>query len=89
MSFLGRVARRRAGFTQRALRRRLMELVWRRLQASRGGGWAVMRVCGASEPAAPVTRFPKRFLCEKRSRQTPIVRAVVPLKDTPVSVVGQ
>ena len=33
--------------------------------------------------------LPKRFLCEKRSRQTPIVRAVVRSKDTPVSVVGQ
>ena len=33
--------------------------------------------------------LPKRFLCEKRSRQTPIVRAVVPSRDTPVSVVGQ
>ena len=32
--------------------------------------------------------LPKRFLCEKRSRQTPIVRAVVPSRDTPVSVTG-
>ena len=32
--------------------------------------------------------LPKRFLCEKRSRQYPIVRAVVPSRDTPVSVVG-
>ena len=33
--------------------------------------------------------LPKRFLCEKRSRQTLIVRVVVPSRDTPVSVVGQ
>ena len=46
-----------ARFTHSALRRRVMELAWRRLRSSRGGGWAVVPVCGASEPAAAVARF--------------------------------